>query len=122
MLYRNTNLLLAHNSQLRKCSLAVKNICINSYGNVYALENLLFVSSCVRNAHRYMTKRVHTNWVNFSDLDGPNIRSRRLYSVFQLDSIEVLHRRRRNNFLLKAAAHSNTLIRNIIGGLDRITI
>ena len=120
-LYRNTNLLLAHNRELRKCSTAVKNVCINSYGNVYCLENLSYVTSEVRKAHRYMTKRVHTDWTTFADLDGPNIRSRRLYSVFELDSIEVLHRRRRNNFLLKAASHSNKLIRYILGGLDRIT-
>ena len=120
-LYRNTNLLLAQNRELRKCGLAIKNVCINSYGNVYCLENLLCVSSEVRAAHRYMTRFVHTNWRDFADLDGPNIRSRTLYSVFQLDSIEVLHRRRRNNFLLKSASHSNTLIRCIIGNLERIT-
>ena len=120
-LYLNSNLLLAQNSKLRQCSHAVKNVCINSYGNVYCLENLLSVSSEVRNAHRYMTRLVHTNWREFADLEGPNIRSRTLYSVFQLDSIEVLHWQRRNSFLLKSASHSNSLIRCIIGGLERIT-
>ena len=33
-LYRNTNLLLKQNRELKKCGIPVKNICIYSYGNV----------------------------------------------------------------------------------------
>ena len=120
-LYKNTNVLFSQNADLKKCSIEVKNMCIYSYGNVYAIENLLCVNSRLRQAHRYMTKLVHCNWRQFADLDGPNIRSRRLYSVFQLDSLEVIHRKRRNNFLLKAAAHTNSIISGVIGNLDRIT-
>lgn len=65
---------------------------------------------------------VHDDWRQFSDLDGPNIRSRRLYSVYELDSIEVIHRRRRNNFLLKASTHKNKLIAEVIGAIERITV
>ena len=121
-LYKNTNILFAQNTDLKKCSIDVKNLSIYSYGNVYAIENLLCVNSRLRQAHRYMTKLVHCNWRQYADLDGPNIRSRRLYSVFQLDSLEVIHRKRRNNFLLKAAAHTNTLISGVIVNLDRITV
>ena len=121
-LFANTNMLLKQNRELKKCSIIVKNVCINSYGNVYALENMLSVSSVIRNAHRYLTMSVHSNWRNFADLEGPNIRSRRLYTVFELDSLEVLHRRRQNKFLLKAASHQNSLISSVIGILDRITV
>ena len=86
------------------------------------IETMLEVSSQVRAAHRYLTRRVHTNWRDFADLPGPNIRSRRLYTVFDLDSIEVIHRRRRNNFLLKAEQSENRIIRDLIGSLDKITV
>ncbi len=121
-LYMNTNVLFAQNSDLKLCSVYVKNVCINSYGNVFAIENLLSVDSQLRQAHRYMTKFVHSDWAQYADLDGPNIRSRRLYTVFELDSLEVIHRRRRNNFLLKAAAHSNSIIREVIGNLETISV
>ena len=120
-LYSNSNKLFVQNKCLHKCSISVKNMCISSYGNVYCLENELSISSKLRNAHRYMTKSVHTSWPHYADLDGPNIRSRRLYSVFQLDSLEVIHRRRRNYFLIKASTHENKLIADIIGNLPRIT-
>ena len=121
-LYCNTNMLLTQNRELKKCSTAVKNVSIYSYGNIYCLENFLSVSPRLRQSHRYMTKQVHTNWYDFADLDGPNIRSRRLYSVFQLDSLEVIHRKRRNTFLIKSSSHENLIIRNIIGNLERITV
>ena len=121
-LYKNTNVLLSQNPELRKCSTSVKNVCISSYGNVYSVENFLSVDSRVRQAHRYMTKKVHTDWRQYADLDGPNIRSRRLYCVYDLDSLEVIHRFRRNNFLLKASVHNNAIIRDVIGNLDRITV
>ena len=121
-LYMSTNVLFAQNADLKMCSNIVKNVCINSYGNVYAIENMLTVNSQLRQSHRYMTKLVHCDWPRYADLDGPNIRSRRLYTAFQLDSLEVIHRRRRNNFLLKAAIHSNCIIREIIGNLDTITV
>ena len=69
-----------------------------------------------------MVKLVHPSWTHFADLDGPNIRSRFLYTTFQLDSLEVIHRRLRNNFLIKASLHANNIIRNVIGLLDRITV
>ena len=82
---------------------------------------MLSVDAPLRQAHRYMTKLVHCDWPQYADLNGPNIRSRRLYSVHNLDSLEVIHRKRRNTFLLKASAHSNCLISDIIGNLERIT-
>ena len=121
-LYSRANLLIAQNSDLKKCCVSVKNVCIYSYGSIYCIENELSVSSKLRQAHRYMTKLVHSDWPVYADLDGPNIRSRRLYSVFELDSLEVIHHKRRNNFLIKAASHSNFLIRAIIGNLERITV
>jgi len=121
-LYSRANLLIAQNSDLKKCCLSVKNVCIYSYGSVYCLENELSVCSKLRQAHRYMTKLVHSDWSNYADLDGPNIRSRRLYTVFDLDSLEVIHRKRRNTFLINAASHCNHLIRSIIGNLERITV
>ena len=121
-MYRNTNILLTQNRQLKKCCISVKNVCIYSYGNIYCLENMLSVSSRLRQSHRYMTKLVHTNWTDYADLEGPNIRSRQLYTVFQLDSLEVFHRRRRNVFLIKAASHENAIIRGVIGNLERITV
>ena len=65
---------------------------------------------------------VHDDWRQFADLDGPNIRSRRLYTVYELDSIEVIHRRRRNNFLLSSSTHKNKLIAGVIGAIERITV
>lgn len=120
-LYCNTNLLLVQNRELKMCNSYVKNSVISSYGNVYCIENLTTVSSKVRNAHRYLTKAVYTDWIFYADLDGPNIRSRTLYVTNGLDSLEVIHRRRRNNFLIRSASHSNSLIANIIGNLPRIT-
>ena len=120
-LYKNANVLFAQNSDLKKCSIAVKNVCIYSYGNVYGIENLLCVDAPLRQAHRYMTKHVHCDWAQYADLNGPNIRSRRLYSVYNLDSLEVIHRKRRNTFLLKASVHSNCLIADVIGNVNRIT-
>ena len=104
-LYSSTNMLLTQNRELKKCCISVKNVSIYSYGNIYCLENFLSVPSPLRQAHRYMTKQVHTNWYDFADLDGPNIRSRRLYSVFQLDF-----------------SHENLIIRDILGNLDLITV
>ena len=122
MLYGNTNKLFLQNPQLKCCNNSVKNMCIYSYGNVYCLENELSVSSKLRQAHRYMTKAVHCDWAIFADLDGPNIRSRRLYTVFELDSLEVIHRRRRNIFLIKSATHCNKIISAIIGNETKITV
>ena len=47
-LYKNTNILFSQNADLKKCSLEVKNMCIYSYGNLYAIENLLSVNSRLR--------------------------------------------------------------------------
>jgi len=121
-LYARANKLIAQNGELQKCNVYVKNVCVYTYGTVYCLENELSVSSKLRQAHRYMVKLVHPSWVNFADLDGPNIRSRFLYTVFCLDSLEVIHRRLRNNFLIKASTHTNCIIRNVIGNLNRITV
>ena len=121
-LYTNANVLLAQNRELNKCSVSIKNTCVYAYGNVYSLENMLSVNSKVRAAHRYLTMSVHNDWARVADLPGPNIRSRTLYTWFNLDSLEVMHRKRRNTFLLKAALHENRIISNIIGQLDRITI
>ena len=80
-------LLLQQNRELHQCSRAVKNLSINSYGTVlYALETFPTVCSYLRQAHRYLTRCVHTDWYQSADLPGPNIRSRRLYTV---DSLEV---------------------------------
>ena len=120
-LYVNTNILFAQNTELHKCCTAVKNVSINCYGNVYSIENFLRVGSRIREAHRYMTKSVHTGWRAFADLNGVNIRSRTLYTTFNVDSLEVVHRRRRNNFLISCSEHENDLISSIIGNLERIT-
>ena len=90
-LYMNTNIMFSQNKSLQMCNKRVKNIAINAYGSIYCLETLPEVPSCVRAAHRYMTKRVHTGWRQHADLPGPNIRSRKLYTTYDLDSVEVLH-------------------------------
>ena len=121
LLYRNTNIMMKQNQELKKCSVHIKNIAIYAYGSVYGIETFEWASPCLRSAHRYLTKTVHCDWRRYADLDGPNIRSRRLYTAFELDSMEVIHRKRRNTFLLKAADSENNIIREIIGGLERIT-
>ena len=121
-LYVKTHVLLKQNSNLHRCSLAVKNLVINTYGTVYGLETFIEVNSCLRQAHRYLTRAVHVDWRQYADLPGPNIRNRRLYSVYGIDSLEVLHRKRRNNFLIKAESSKNELIRFVIGNLPRITV
>ena len=121
LLYRNTNIMMKQNQELKKCSVHIKNIAIYAYGSVYGIETFERASPCIRSAHRYLTKTVHCDWRRYADLDGPNIRSRRLYTAFELDSMEVIHRKRRNTFLLKAADSENNIIREIIGGLERIT-
>ena len=120
-LYKNANINLAQNYELHKCSLSVKNYSIYCYGNVYSIENFLSVNPRLRQAHRYLTKSVHTDWTRIADLGGPNITSRRLYTSYNLDSLEVIHRRRRNMFLINAEKHNNSLIAGIIGNLERIT-
>ena len=122
MLYKNTNIMFSQNKCLQKCSTHVKNIAINAYGSIYSLENMTEVPSYVRAAHRYMTRRVHSDWRQFADLPGPNITSRKLYTIYSLDSVEVVHRRSRNKFLLKAELSSNSLIRDFIGNLPKITV
>ena len=121
-LYTKANIMLKENKELVQCSQEVKNLAVTSYGNVYALENFLQVGPKLRQAHRYLTQAAHSNWRVYADLPGPNIRSRRLYSVYSLDSLEVLHRRRRNNFLIKAESSSNIIIKTVIGALPRITV
>ncbi len=121
-LYTKTNILIRENKELSKCSLAVKNTVVNSYGNIFALETFSEVDSRLRQAHRYLTQTVHSDWRSFADLPGPNIRSRRLYTVYDLDSLEVLHRRRRNNFLITAESSENSIIRGVIGCLPKITV
>ena len=120
-LYCKTHTLLQQNRDLHKCSLLVKNLSIASYGSVYSLENFLTVNSFLRQAHRYLTRSVHTDWVQYSDLPGPNIRSRTLYTVFDVDSLEVQHRRRRNNFLIRAESSVNKIVKVLISSLPRIT-
>ena len=95
---------------------------ISSNGNVYYIENFLSVGPKLRQAHRYLTRSVHTNWIFIADLEGPNITSRKLYISFLLDSLEVIHRKRRNNFLIAAESHSNSIVSSIIGNLSRITV
>ena len=121
-LYVKTHVLLKQNSNLHRCSLAVKNLVINTYGTVYGPETFIEVNSRLRQAHRYLTRAVHVDWRQYADLPGPNIRNRRLYSVYGIDSLEVLHRKRRNNFLIKAESSKNELIRFVIGNLPRITV
>ena len=121
-LYKNANVLLAQNRELHKCNISVKNVSVYCYGNIYSIENFLSVGPRVRQAHRYLTRSVHTDWRNFADLPGPNITSRCLYTTFYLDSLEVIHRRRRNNFLIAAETHANSIISSIIGNLPRITV
>ena len=121
-LFTKANIMAKENKELYRCSRPVKNLVVKSYGNVYALETFLNVGSHLRQAHRYLTQAVHKDWRSFADLPGPNIRSRRLYTVYELDSLEVLHRKRRNNFLIKAECSENTVIRDIIGCLPRITV
>ena len=79
------------------------------------------MNSKVRNAHRYLTKAVYDDWRQYADLEGPNIRSRTLYVLNGLNSLEVIHQRRRNTFLINTSLHSNQLICDIIGNLPRIT-
>ncbi len=121
-LYTRTNVLLKQCRELHKCSRAVKNVSITSYGSVYGIENMTEVTSKLRAAHRYLTRAVHTDWREIADLPGPNIRSRTLYTSYGVDSIEVVHRRRRNNFLIKAESSENSIISKIIGNLPRITV
>ena len=121
-LYSKTNVMLLQNKELHKCSLNVKNVAINAYGSVYAIENFPAVDSRLRQAHRYLTRAVHTDWRRFADLPGPNIRNRRLYSAYCLSSLAEIHRIRRNNFLLKAECSENSYIKYIIGDLPKITI
>ena len=99
-----------------------KNLSINSYGTVYALESFTTVYSYLRQAHRYLTRSVHTDWHAYADLPGPNIRSRRFYSVYGVDSLEVQHRRRRNVFLIQAESSPNSSIRFVISTLPKITV
>ena len=114
--------MIKQNKQINFCGLSVKNLLIKSYGTVYSLENFLQVDSNLRQAHRYLTRAVHKDWRQFADLPGPNIRSRTLYTSYDVDSLEVLHRRQRNNFLIRAESSPNKLIRLVIGGLPRITV
>ena len=120
-MYTNTHILLAQNYSLHKCNVSVKNMCIKTYGNVYSIENLQYIGPKLRQAHRYLTKSVHRNWRVFADLNGPEIRSRFLYTAYGLDSLEVIHRKRRNMFLINSRDHENNLIRCIIGNLRGIT-
>ena len=120
-LYQKANIMFAQNQELHKCSRDVKNMAINAYGNVYALETLLEVNSTLRQAHRYLTRAVHTDWRIYADLPGPNIRSRRLYTVYGVDSLEVQHRRSRNQFLIRAESFSDNVICGVLGFLPRIT-
>ena len=121
-LYTKANIMLKENKELIQCSNEVKNLAVECYGNVYALENFLNVGPKLRQAHRYLTQAAHSDWRTHADLPGPNIRSRRLYTVYNLDSLEVLHRRRRNNFLIKAESSNNLIIKGVIGSLPRITV
>ena len=121
-LYTKANVMLVQNKELFKCSNRVKNLSIVTYGSVYAVETFTSVESNLRQAHRYVTRAAHKDWRSYADLPGPNIRSRRLYTVYGLDSLEVIHRRRRNNFLIKAESSQNDIIRLIIGSLPRITV
>ena len=49
------------------------------------------------------------------------IRVRFLYTSFCLDSLEVVHRKRRNTFLLKCAISDNRIIQGILGNVQIIT-
>ena len=60
-LYANANMLLVQNRELKKCSLPVKNVSINCNGNIYALETMPQVSLKLCQAHRYLTKSVHSD-------------------------------------------------------------
>ena len=72
------NMLLSQNRELKKCGIAIKNACVYAWANVYSLENMLYVNSKIRGAHRYLTNLVHNDWARVADLPVPNIRSRTL--------------------------------------------
>ena len=121
-LYTKANVMLVQNKELSRCSRRIKNLSVVTYGSVYAIETFTTVESYLRQAHRYVTRAAHKDWRSFADLPGPNIRSRRLYSVYGLDSLPEIHRRRRNNFLIKAESSPNDFIRLVIASLPRITV
>ena len=81
-LYTKANVMLVQNKELFKCSNRVKNLSIVTYGSVYAVETFTSVESNLRQAHRYVTRAAHKDWRSYADLPGPNIRSRRLYTVY----------------------------------------
>ena len=114
--------MLVQNKELSKCSNRVKNLSVVTYGAVYAIETFSAIDGPLRQAHRYVTRAAQKDWRVYADLPGPNIRSRRLYSVYGLDSLPEIHRRRRNNFLIKAESSSNDFIRLVIASLPRITV
>ena len=86
---------------------------------MYSVENILTVPSNLRAAYRYLTKRIHTDGRQYADLTGPNIRSQQLYTVYGIDSIEVIHSRGRNNFSLRAETSDNLKIRKLTGRLKK---
>ena len=113
--------MIAQNKDLKLCNNQGKNVAINTYGNVYAIETFTSIDSKLRAAHRYITRSAHSDWRQFADLPGPKITNRRLYSVYQLSSLSEIHRLRRNNFLISAESSPNKIIKNVIGNAQRIT-
>ena len=86
--------MIKENKQLQECNVAVKNVAISAYGSVYAIENFVSIDSKLCAAHRYLTCAAHTDWRLYVDLPGPAIRNRRLYTIYDIETILVIHRRR----------------------------
>ena len=50
------------------------------------MKTCKYIGPKLRQAHRYLTKSVHRNWRAFADLNSPKIRSRFLYTAYELYS------------------------------------
>jgi len=121
-LYTRTNLLFKQNVNIRYCKPDIKNIVLNSFGNVYAIETFAKLSSKMTNAHRFMTKTLFPEFRRYLDINNKDIRSRTLYKIVcpNSNSLPEIHRLRRNKFIIKAKSSGNPFIRDIIGNIPII--
>lgn len=120
-IYTRTNMLIKQNTAAIGCNDKIKKMYLNAYGGVYGIEFFDEIESPISRAHRYLTQTLWPKSKNYKSEDG-FLHNWALYqqAAAGADSIYVVHRKLRNNFILKSRISSNYLIRGICGNLPVI--
>ena len=115
-IYTATNLILSHYKHIKYLDSSAKNALISAFGVPYGIELRPEVSSKMRRAHRFMTKKFYPRSFFIKDANNYDISSTMLYGeIAQCQSLTERGRVMRDKYLNNAKNSGNLLIRSLIG-------